>query len=143
MHALAPLASSCLQFMILLKQHRKPVFQAAANGCGIFFDMCHSSTIMLQELWLQNNQVADYVQVQSLSSVPLLTTVFLTQNPLTTALKQNYRPAVVAALVNLQVVLTAVLYVHCFGERFTSRAQTLRTSRYLATGQADMGTIAS
>lgn len=75
--------------------------------------VCCTTYLLVQELWLQNNQVADHVQLLSLSSLPLLTTLFLAQNPLSTALKQHYRPAVVAALANLQVCQSGDIALHC------------------------------
>lgn len=77
--------------------------------CLACYLTCRSCCLLLQELWLQSNQVADYAQLQSLRDLPLLATLFLTQNPVCTALKQDYRPAVVAAVPSLQVQATRLI----------------------------------
>ncbi len=58
---------------------------------------------LLQELWLQHNQIANHSQLLSLSTLPSLAALFLTPNPVCDTLRADYRAAIVYALQSLQV----------------------------------------
>ena len=60
---------------------------------------------LLQELWLQHNQIASHSQLSALSTLPSLAVLFLNPNPLCDSLKAEHRAATVHALPSLQVIL--------------------------------------
>ena len=57
----------------------------------------------MQELWLQHNQIAQLSLLSPLSTLPSLTALFLSPNPLCVDLKTDYRAAVLHTLPTLQV----------------------------------------
>lgn len=88
----------------MIMQQLKPSFQSSLTLQALA-TTCAANAIhhmILQEIWLQNNQIAEPGQLQALSNLPLLATLFLSQNPLGVSLKQTYRPAVIAASASLQ-----------------------------------------
>lgn len=70
---------------------------------------------VLQELWLQHNQIASHSQLLSLTTMSSLAVLFLAPNPVCDSLKEDYRAATVSAIPSLQVDPALIALIHYVG----------------------------